>query len=129
MLTNHSGHTNPKHQQRCGKCDAVIVPTGQQMPRPGDAARVVAVICIATAVVLAGILSVFLINRAEQEAHPAPTGVGDAAIPAVGAAPYNPQYGQRARAACFEPSMPTTTGAGSGVPLGTPALGLCARCD
>lgn len=63
-----NGHRNPKNQQLCGQCDALIVPAAVQHPASGKAGRYVLPVSVATSVLLAAALGFTVTDRAVREA-------------------------------------------------------------
>ena len=63
-----NGHRNPKNQQLCGQCDAMIVPDAVQHPSRGNVWRYALPVSLATSVLLATALSLTVAERAVREA-------------------------------------------------------------
>lgn len=63
-----NGHHNPKNQQLCGQCDALIVPTAAQRSASSVAGRYVLPISVATSVLLATALGFTVAEHAGREA-------------------------------------------------------------
>ncbi len=63
-----NGHRNPKNQQLCGQCDALIVPPAAQRSTSGNAGRYVLPVSVATSVLLAAALGLSVADRAVREA-------------------------------------------------------------
>jgi len=61
-----NGHRNPRHQQLCAECDALIIPANKRSwSRRG--LRIIASTGVVAAVLLAGVLAVIITNRPEPE--------------------------------------------------------------
>jgi hypothetical protein len=79
MPTCPNGHHNPKNQQLCTICDAMIVPT-QERSVSGRAWRAVIVTSIIAAVALAAVLVAIVTHRTGPETSSTPTTTADAAM-------------------------------------------------
>jgi hypothetical protein len=72
MPTCPNGHHNPKNEQLCEVCDALIVPA-EKSPLSKRAWWVIVAASVVAAVVLATVLGVVVIQQAEPEIASAPT--------------------------------------------------------
>lgn len=71
-----NGHQNPRHQQLCAECDAIIIPAAK---RPFSD-RALRIIVSASAVVVLAAVLVAVTHRAEPGPSSAPPSTGNAAI-------------------------------------------------
>ena len=80
MPTCPNGHRNPKGQQLCEECDALIIPESPKRSLSERARWVNISASITAAVVLAVVLGVVVTHRAEPETSSAPTTANSAAM-------------------------------------------------
>jgi hypothetical protein len=66
-----NGHRNPRNQQLCEQCDALIIPPAVQRPSLGSAWRYVLPVSVASSVLLATALGFSVAEHAVREPPPA----------------------------------------------------------